>query len=299
MASPSATMTGLTAFGRLLRLPLSGMVAVTALAGALAAAPRLDGLSLWGLFWAIFLLSAGCSVLNQAQERFSDALMTRTCARPLACGLIGPRHGTRIGLACVGSGLLLLLFGSGPTTALLGLFATAWYLLVYTPLKRVTSLAVLAGTPCGILPPLIGWQAGGAPLFTPQSLTLALILLLWQVPHFWLLALPDRDELTLAGFKVLPAGLSNQKILHLCHFWILGLASASLLLPLLGLVTTPLLQVLVGTFAVSFALWATHVQRNTLFIEPAAARLRLGLHLYLGLLFGTVLCEALLIRLSA
>lgn len=297
MAIQSATMTGLTALGRLLRLPLSVMVAVTALAGALAATPHLDSLSLWSLFWAIFLLGAGCSVLNQVQERFSDALMSRTCRRPLACGLLGPRHGAGIGLACASIGLLLLMFASGPVAALLGLSATAWYLLVYTPLKRVTSLAVLAGTPCGILPPLIGWQAGGAPLLAPQSLTLALILLLWQVPHFWLLALPDRDELSIAGFKALPAGLTNQKILNLCHFWILGLTSASLLLPLLGLVTIPLLQTLVGAFAVGFALWATHVQRSTLFIEPATARLRLGLHLYLGLLIGALLCQGLVTRL--
>lgn len=292
----SATMPTFMALSRLIRLPLAAMVALSALAGALSAAPALPWPSLWSLGWGIFLLAAASSVFNQVQERFTDALMTRTCHRPLASGLLSIRAGTLIGVTLGSSGLALLTVGTGATSALWGLVALAWYLLIYTPMKRLSALAVLAGTPCGVLPLLIGWQAGGASLLAPQILALALLMLLWQVPHFWLLAIPDREELFLAGFRVLPEGISNQRLLHIGHSWILALCSSSLLLPILGVVRAGPLQGLLGALAVGFALWSCRVQARTLFIEPTALRLRLGLHLYLGLILGCVLVQGVLDR---
>jgi len=193
---------------------------------------------------------------------------------------------------------MLLVVTGDATTALLGLAAMAWYLLVYTPLKRISSLAVIAGTPCGILPLLIGWQVGDATLLSPQIMALSLVMLFWQVPHFWLLAIPDRNELELAGFKVLPQGITNQRLLHLCHFWILAMACCSLLLPLLNVVQQPVLRGGIVTLAAGFALWSSQIQARTVFIEPAICRLRIGLHLYLALLLGTILLEGLLTKLA-
>ncbi|PLX86792.1 MAG: protoheme IX farnesyltransferase [Desulfuromonas sp.] len=298
LSSPTVTMTTLIALGRLIRLPLATMVALSALAAALAANPMLPWLTVWALGWGIFLLAAACSVLNQVAERFTDALMTRTCHRPLAGALLTARTGTLIGATLGSAGLMLLSVTGGVISALLGLTAMAWYLLVYTPMKRISSLAVIAGTPCGILPLLIGWQVGDAPLFAPQVMALALVMLLWQVPHFWLLSIPDRNELELAGFKLLPRAITNQRLLHLCHFWILAMTSCSLLLPLLGVVQEPVLQGSLVVLAAGFALWSCQLQARTVFIEPAVARLRVGLHLYLGLLLAILLFEGLLIRLT-
>jgi len=167
-------MSHLTALRRLIRLPLSAMVAISALAGALAATPYLPLLKLWAIAWGIFLLSAACSVLNQVQERFTDALMRRTCNRPLACGDLSPATGTVIGLLLATGGIATLLVATGVQPALLGVAATAWYLAVYTPLKRISSLAVIAGTPCGALPPLIGWVAAGGDILDPRPLALVL-----------------------------------------------------------------------------------------------------------------------------
>lgn len=291
-------MTNLTALSRLIRLPLSAMVAVSALTGALAAAPEMPWLKLWALMWGIFLLSAACSVLNQVQERFTDALMRRTCSRPLACGALTPRRGMLSGLLLATGGLFILLSGNGTTAALLGLATTVWYLTVYTPLKRYSSLAVIAGTPCGAMPPLIGWIAAGADPLDPRPLALVLLMVLWQVPHYWLLAMPDRDELVRVGFKVLPDKLSAHQLLNISHFWILGMISATLLLPPLHLVQLPLLQGLVAGLALSFAVWTTRVQRKTLFIEKSSQKLRIGLHVYLGLVLGTILLNGLLTRLT-
>jgi protoheme IX farnesyltransferase len=283
----------LAALARLIRLPLALMVAATALAGALAVRAPLAGLTLWALGWGVFLLTAASSVLNQVQERTSDALLRRTCQRPLACGLLTSAAGTTLGLLLASGGLTVLAAGTGAGPTLLGLLALAWYLLIYTPLKRVTPLAVLAGTPCGAVPPLLGWLAAGGILPAPQPLALALFMLLWQVPHYWLLALPDRAELRAAGFRVLP-DLSDRQLLAVSHRWLLGLALATLLLPALDLPAMPLLQGVVAGLTLTLVTTATWYLRSPRFPLQAARRLRSVLHLYLALTLLVLLADFLL-----
>lgn len=297
MQSHPAAMTNLTALSRLIRLPLSAMVALSAVSGALATGANMPWMTLWSLTWGIFLLSSSCSVLNQVQERFTDALMRRTCRRPLASGDLSATTGMVIGLLFGSGGLAILFAATGAATALLGLAATAWYLLVYTPLKRHSSMAVIAGTPCGALPPLIGWLAAGGDPLDPRPFTLVLLMVLWQVPHYWLLALPDRDELKSLGFKVLPDKLSSRQLLSISHFWILGTVTATLLLPPMRLVQLPILQGLIAGLAISFAVWTTRIQQKSLFIEKTVYKLRIGLHLYLGLVLGIILLNGLFLRL--
>lgn len=298
MLSNSQTMTNLAALSRMIRLPLSAMVALSALAGALAAGPYMPVTTLWAVTWGVFLLSASCSVLNQVQERVTDALMRRTCRRPLACGALTAATGMAIGVLLGSGGLAILFAVTGTATALSGLFATGWYLLAYTPLKRISSLAVIAGTPCGAIPPLIGWMAAGGNPLDPRPLTLVLLMVLWQVPHYWLLALPDRDDLRRAGFKVLPDKLSVHQLLNISHFWILGMITVTLLLPLMHIIRLPLLQGVIAGLAISFAFWTTRTQKKSLFIEESTHKLRIGLHLYLGLVLGTILLNGLLTRLA-
>lgn len=285
-------MTTLTALNRLLRLPLALMVACTALVGAMAWHAPLPVLTWWALGWGVFLLAAASSVLNQVQERAADALMRRTCRRPLACGALSPRAGTMIGLVLASGGLALLTIGNGPGPAMLGLAALAWYLAVYTPLKRCSSLAVLAGTPCGAIPPLMGWLAAGGPFLAPQPLALVLFMFLWQVPHYWLLALPERDELRTAGFRVLPA-LSDRQLLAVSHRWILGLALATLLLPALSLPTSPLLQGVLAGLALALAIMSSWFWHRSLFAVGTSRRLRRLLSLYLASIMLVLFIDAL------
>lgn len=285
-------MPHLIALSRLLRLPLALMVALTALTGTLAARTPLPGLTLWAIGAGVFLLTAAGSVLNQVQERAPDALMRRTAGRPLACGLLTPGSGTGIGLILASGGLAVLAAGSGAGPALLGLAALAWYLVVYTPLKRLSPLAVLAGTPCGAVPPLLGWLAADGPLPAPQPLALAVFMLLWQVPHYWLLALPDRMELKAAGFRVLPA-LSNRQLLSVSHRWMLGLAFSTVVFPALDLPATPLLQGTLTGLAAALAITATWLLHRGLFVGSTARKLRRLLHLYLGMVLLILLVDCL------
>lgn len=282
----------LTSLAHLIRLPLSLMVAGTALAGALIAPVHPTGLTLWALGWGVFLLAAASSVLNQVQERTSDALMRRTCQRPLASSLLAPATGTFIGLLLGSGALAVLTAGTGPGPALLGMAALAWYLAVYTPLKRRSPLAVLAGTPCGAVPPLMGWLAAGGTLPAPQPLALALFMLLWQVPHYWLLAIPEREELRAAGFRVLPE-LTDRQLLTVSHRWILGLALTTLLLPALSLPGKPLLQGALAGLALALALMSSWFRHRGLFPITTAWRLRRLLYLHLALTLLVLVTGAL------
>lgn len=284
--------TQVAALLQLTRLPLALMVVLTALAGAATAPSVPSRLTLWALASGVFLLAAASSTLNQVQERATDALMRRTAGRPLACGLLTPNSGTTIGLLLASGGLAVLAVGTGIKPALLGLAALTWYLLVYTPLKRVTALAVLAGTPCGAVPPLLGWLAAGGNLPAPQPLALALFMLLWQVPHYWLLALPDRIELRAAGFRVLPE-LSDRQLLTVSYRWLLGLALITLLFPALNLPAAPLLQGMLTGLALTLAGAATWLLYRGSFAAVTARRLQRLLQLHLALALMLLLTDAL------
>jgi hypothetical protein len=91
--------------------------------------------------------------------------------------------------------------------------------------------------------------------------------------------------------------LSGHQLLSISHFWILGMVTVTLLLPVMQIVQLPVLQGLIAGLAISFAVWATRIQRKSVFIEKTAYKLRVGLHLYLGLVLGTILLNGLLTRL--
>ncbi len=149
------------------------------------------------------LVAGGAAALNQVYERDTDALMRRTRMRPLPDGRVSAFDARMFGLLLSAAGLVLLgLLVNLPATAL-ALTTLVVYLIVYTPMKRRSSLATLVGAVPGALPPLIGWAAshgglsiGGAALF--------LIVFLWQIPHFMAIAWLYRDDYGKAGFPMLP-----------------------------------------------------------------------------------------------
>lgn len=212
------------------RIRMSSAVALSALVGYIlspTAAPDLRAAAVTG---GIFLLAAGGSVLNQVQERDLDALMERTRRRPLPSRqMSASRAGIEAALMLI-CGLALLAWLPAPQPALLGGAAIGCYNGLYTPLKRKTCFALLPGALCGSLPPLIGWAAAGGDLTDVRIITLCGLFALWQVPHFWMLALRHRDDYRQAGIPTLPALLHDRALLRLSAVWALALAASSLLL---------------------------------------------------------------------
>ncbi len=180
-------------------------VVLTALVGFLAAAHgEARVLQLLNTLLAIALVAGGASTLNQWAERDLDAAMHRTVRRPLPAGRLTPNASLRFGLLLVVSGTVYLAAVASGLSAALAAFTAASYLLIYTPLKRVTSLATVVGAVPGAIPPLIGWAAARGRL-DAGAWALFLILFFWQMPHFLALAALYRRDYARAGFRVLPA----------------------------------------------------------------------------------------------
>ncbi len=217
----------------LCRVPVALFTASATATGFLIAAPHARGLAQTAA--AVFLLACGASALNQWQERDIDSRMERTRNRPLPAGRMTRRRALAVSVLAVLAGLALLLT-QGVTPAFFGAIAVLWYNFLYTPLKRRTAFAAVYGAPSGMIAPIIGWNAAGGSLGDPRILPLAMLFALWQVPHFWLLLLRESDAYGAAGLPSLTALLPRDRIARLIAVWTLAAASASLALPLFGLV---------------------------------------------------------------
>jgi heme o synthase len=151
----------------------------------------------------IAVVSSGASALNQAIERRLDAKMIRTANRPMAAGRIGFAHGVTIGLLAIIAGTLWLTRETNFITGSLTLLTAFLYVAVYTPLKRVTTLATFIGAFPGAMPPLLGWTAARG-LIEWQGVALFAILFVWQFPHFMSIAWLYREDYARAGIRMLP-----------------------------------------------------------------------------------------------
>jgi len=204
-----------------------------------------------------FALSAGCSALNQVQERAEDARMERTKTRPLPAGRLSSRAALRIALACLAlSALALGLAPGGPATALFVPFTVLMYNGCYTPLKKRTSLAMLVGGLAGALPPVVGFAAGGGAPGDPRALLLAGVFYAWQVPHFWLFARIHRAEYAAAGFFAPHDGVAQSRAPGALALWVVSYGALMLLIPAFGLMAQPAPKALVAALAVALCLGA-------------------------------------------
>jgi protoheme IX farnesyltransferase len=215
------------------------MVVLTAGLGFLLA--QQEGISFLLLVHTLLgtgLVSAGASALNQVIERETDALMRRTAQRPLPSGRMDPDAALLFGVALAVAGLAELALGVNLLTALLGAVALAGYVFVYTPLKRVSSLATIIGAIPGAIPPMMGWSAVRNEIDLAAWVLFG-ILFFWQMPHFLAIAWLCRDDYREAGFPMLtvsdPEGLrtSRQVLLYGAV-----LVPVSLMPSLLGLMGT-------------------------------------------------------------
>ncbi len=187
---------------------LSLMVVVTAYFG-FAMGANVVGTDPWSWLTmtatlvGVALSCMGASVLNQVYEHETDALMARTQSRPLASGRIQIGGGLVIGVGCCVAGVALLLILTNLLTAALALFTIVSYALVYTPLKRVSTVSTIVGAVPGALPPVMGYTAATGGLGVEAWLLFG-ILFLWQLPHFLAIAWLYRDQYARAGMVLLP-----------------------------------------------------------------------------------------------
>jgi protoheme IX farnesyltransferase len=150
-----------------------------------------------------FLVASGAAAFNQVLERDVDARMRRTMARPLPGGRVSARDAALFATALSIAGILELGFGANWLAATVALITLASYALVYTPLKRVTSLATIIGAVPGALPPVIGWAASRGSVGL-EAWVLFAIVFVWQMPHVLAVSWLYREDYARGGIRVLP-----------------------------------------------------------------------------------------------
>ena len=156
------------------------------------------------LFVAGMLVTGSANAINQAVEKDTDAVMKRTGKRPVADGRMSQQEAYLFAGIAGLIGVLMMWQFFNLSSALLSAFSLFLYAFIYTPLKKVNSIAVLVGAFPGALPCLIGWVAG-ADDFSAGGWILFAIQFLWQFPHFWAIAWVAHGDYSKAGFKLLPA----------------------------------------------------------------------------------------------
>lgn len=279
----------LAGFLELTKPRITFLVVLTTLVGFLVASPRpVPVLLLLHALVGTALTAGAAGALNQWAERRLDAEMRRTARRPLPSGQLTPLEAAVFGVGLTLAGTAYLALTTNGLASALAAVTIASYLLLYTPLKRVTSLATVVGAVPGALPPLIGWAAARGRLGV-EAWVLFGILFLWQMPHFLALAQLYRADYARAGFRMLTVedatgrGAGRQATLYA-----LALVPVSLLPTPLGLAGP---VYFLGALALGIAFLAAGVAMAVDPTSPAAAR-RL---FHVSLLYLPAICILLLV----
>jgi protoheme IX farnesyltransferase len=197
------------------------------------------GIHNWPAFFltllGTLLSSGGAAALNNLIERDIDAKMDRTSQRALPLGILSPSTVLTFGVLLVLSGVGILVYFVNLLTGFLALLTAFLYVIVYTPLKRLTWWNTSIGAIPGAIPPLGGWAASTGNLGL-GGWALFLIMFIWQHPHFYAIALMYKDDYAKGGFKMLPVvdATGRKTFTHITLFCCL-LIHASLIPVFLGL----------------------------------------------------------------
>ena len=240
-----AISTVLSDYWALTKPEINFLIAVTAAAGFWIGAPAAFSHFPWTPFLhavlGSVLVASGAGTLNQVIELRFDAQMRRTARRPLASGRIEPSHALWFGVSLSLGGAVYLVVYTNVLASLLAVLCLLSYLLLYTPLKRMTPLCTLVGAVPGAAPPLIGWAAAKGHL-DPGAWVLFAIVFLWQFPHFMAIAWMYREDYARAGYLVLPLGQVRNRLVT----W-------QTLLPSLALLPVVLIPTTTGISGVAYA----------------------------------------------
>lgn len=191
---------------QLVKLSLSIMVVFSSVISYLLA-PKVvayDWTMIFLLFAGGMLVTGSANAINQVVEKDTDAQMKRTSKRPVAAGRMSVTEGWAFAIITGAAGVYILGHYFNWLSAGLAAFSLFLYAFIYTPLKKINSIAVLMGAVPGALPCLIGWAAGDDKLSIGGWILFA-FQFFWQFPHFWAIAWVAHRDYAAVGFKLLPA----------------------------------------------------------------------------------------------
>lgn len=195
----------LSDYSQLIKMRLTFTVVFSAAMGFLlattAATPMLD------LFWLVlggFLVVGSSNGINQMIEKNYDKLMHRTANRPIATGRMGMTEAAVFCLLMGIAGVSVLSYFLNPLSGWLALGSLVSYAFFYTPLKRMSPVAVFVGAFPGAIPPMLGYVAVTGRI-DAVAIALFAIQFFWQFPHFWAIAWILDEDYKRAGYRLLPS----------------------------------------------------------------------------------------------
>ena len=227
-------------YSTLIKARITAMVMFTAWCGAyLAANSATHSAISWPVTAAILgigLVAAGTAAANQVMERRTDAKMRRTAQRPLVTGSIPVSHAIAATVLMIVGGTVLTAFAANLQAAMLTLATSLVYILIYTPLKKVTPLCTAIGAIPGAMPILLGWVAIRGRVDWQAALLFA-VLFFWQFPHFHAISLLYAEDYRRGDIRMLPVvepdGVSTRRRIIAYSFVLLAVT----LLPTLAHMT--------------------------------------------------------------
>ena len=230
-----------------------------------------------------FLVTCSSNGFNQIIEKDPDKLMDRTQNRPLPQQRMNVNEAFGLASGMGVAGIIILWIFLNPLSGILGTLALVLYTVVYTPLKRITPLAVFVGAFPGAIPPLLGVVAategfGTIPL---EGWILFVGQFMWQFPHFWAIAWVLDEDYKKAGFNMLPSlGGRDKSSAFQILVYTLFLYPMSLLPVLFGMSGT--LSVIIISVCSIFFIWQAYTLYKECTVE-AARKLMFGSFIYLPL----------------
>src|SRR6267378_6809681 len=178
----------------LVKARLTLLVLVTTAVGFyLGSESPINHVALFHVVFGTAAAAAGAAALNQWWERGADALMRRTRTRPIPAGRMAPLQALVLGATLSVFGVVYLAIICNALSAILTAITIAIYIFAYTPLKRTSTANTAVGAIPGAIPPVIGWAAARGSI-DAGAWSLFIILLLWQLPHFFAIAWMYRED---------------------------------------------------------------------------------------------------------
>ncbi|MDC1278236.1 heme o synthase [Pelagibacteraceae bacterium] len=247
---------------------------------------------------AILLVSIGAGAagaLNMWYESDLDALMTRTCLRPIPMGKVNKKQALIFGISLSFFSVIALDYFANTISAALLLFTILFYVFIYTIwLKRKTPQNIVIGGAAGALPPVIGWTIATNSL-SFEPITFFLIIFFWTPSHFWALSLYKSDDYKKAKIPMLPLtnGIESTKINILVYsLLMLPMVILPYAIDFVGLVF--LVPALMLTLYYNFLCFELYIYKKNKF-NPKKAKTIFGYSiLYLFLIFVIFLIDKIL-----
>ena len=163
---------------------------------------------------AVAIGSGAAGALNMWYESDLDALMTRTCLRPIPAGKVKKDQALLFGIVLSVISISMLFYFTNFISSILLAFTIGFYFFIYTIwLKRKTPQNIVIGGAAGALPPVIGWTIATGSI-SIEPIILFLIIFFWTPSHFWALSLYKSGDYKKAKIPMLPitSGVKTTKM---------------------------------------------------------------------------------------